>query len=700
MVDLRKFLLSLILMVGLFFVFGEINKSYAATTANPKTLEKNLNDAISKKNWNNSAIYSKNLAVYYDERKEYQKAIKYYEMSAEYWSKAGHPSWGIQNLIRADHISTNVELYTETPIKLNKKLEKNEPASGMYLGLFLAGHLENGNPYKVKGVYGRNHALYLTYTKYGVKYKDTDSYFPVKFAREAKENGAGIQIGYEPLQGLDKVKDDEVLRQFAREAKASGVPVFLRFAGEMNGEWVPWHTTPEEYIKKFRLVHDVMEEEAPNVSMVWSPNFLPRHNIDAYYPGDKYVDWVGISLYTIPFSQGKEVPGGNPIDYLRPIYETYSHKPMMVSEGAVSHYSFQLKKDFSNWAVGQLGNMYGFMPRMFPQLKAMSYFNLDKSTTSYDNSNNNYDLGDSVQVLNSYKSLIQNDYFIDRLVLDEPKDTVKTQFVKYNNLVEAAGKTDVFTYVKLPLGQQPYYVAIYQGKTKLAESYKQPWDMKIDFSKVDSKKPLTIIAFDKNFKRLATKEVSSKFKKVSQLGSFTDVKEGYWAFKDVENALATGIVKGYEDGSFRPNNKITVAEFITMLGKKFGLTEQFVKEGYPNGALNLMKQNNYPYSNSPSKQLTRLEVAEIIVGTQGFHYVGDDAIKYLLLNEMSKGRDPKNISVKGYDGISSLTRAEAIKFIENIYSVAGSKELQVRPTEKSDTEALNNAYNEKFKDSN
>ena len=43
----------------------------------------------------------------------------------------------------------------------------------------------------------------------------------------------------------------------------------------MNGEWVPWYGDPEKYKEKFRLVHDIMEQEAPNVAMVWSPNFFP-----------------------------------------------------------------------------------------------------------------------------------------------------------------------------------------------------------------------------------------------------------------------------------------------------------------------------------------------------------------------------------------------------------------------------------------
>lgn len=476
-----------------------------------ETMEKALKESILSENWANAAIYSKQLAVYYDEKGEYEKAAHHYEENAKYWAKEGHADWGIRNTIRADHIRTEVSLYVEQPLALKGSLAKFEPSSGTYLGMYVAGKREKTNPDRVKETYGKNHALYLTYAHWRKGYSDTNSYFPLSFAEKAKRNGSGIQVAWEPSNGLDDVLDDEYVRRFAREAKRAGIPIFLRFAGEMNGEWVPWADKPEKYREKFRLIHDILEEEAPNVAMVWSPNFLPRHNIDPYYPGDPYVDWVGMSLYTIPFSQGKEVLGGNPIDYLKPIYEKYSHKPIMISEGAISHYSYQQNKDYSQWAAYQIGNMYGFMPRMFPKIKAITYFNLDKKTTNYDNQNNNYDLGDSSLVDESYKRMIGNPYFIDHLALNKKQDTGKMEYVPVEKVKEIKGIHNAFVYVKLALGKQPYYVAVYQGNKKLGESYQQPWNMKIDFRQADSKKPLTLIAFDQDFKRLATKNTQISF---------------------------------------------------------------------------------------------------------------------------------------------------------------------------------------------
>lgn len=43
---------------------------------------------------------------------------------------------------------------------------------------------------------------------------------------------------------------------------------------------------------------------------------------------------------------------------------------------------------------------------------------------------------------------------------------------------------------------------------------------------------------------------------------YTDVDESYWGFKEISYLSEFGILSGYSDGTFRPNNKITRAEFV------------------------------------------------------------------------------------------------------------------------------------------
>ena len=53
---------------------------------------------------------------------------------------------------------------------------------------------------------------------------------------------------------------------------------------------------------------------------------------------------------------------------------------------------------------------------------------------------------------------------------------------------------------------------------------------------------------------------------------FTDIR-GHWAEKNIVDFVSKGYVSGYNDGTFRPNNKITRAEFVKILNKVFELTK-------------------------------------------------------------------------------------------------------------------------------
>ena len=50
---------------------------------------------------------------------------------------------------------------------------------------------------------------------------------------------------------------------------------------------------------------------------------------------------------------------------------------------------------------------------------------------------------------------------------------------------------------------------------------------------------------------------------------------GHWAAAEIERAISSGYVKGYPDGTFRPDDGVTRAEFVAMLDDRisgFGRT--------------------------------------------------------------------------------------------------------------------------------
>ncbi|MGB3787297.1 MAG: S-layer homology domain-containing protein [Phormidesmis sp.] len=56
---------------------------------------------------------------------------------------------------------------------------------------------------------------------------------------------------------------------------------------------------------------------------------------------------------------------------------------------------------------------------------------------------------------------------------------------------------------------------------------------------------------------------------VKQSNSFSDVRDNYWAQPFVDALATNSYISGYSDGSFRPNQLLTRAEFAAMLSKAF-----------------------------------------------------------------------------------------------------------------------------------
>ena len=112
------------------------------------------------------------------------------------------------------------------------------------------------------------------------------------------------------LQSIVDGVHDDYLYRWADELAAWGKLVYLRFAHEPNGTWYPWSVaggTPSEvYVAAWRHVHDLFAtKQLRNVKWVWSPNvsFPGSSPTGATYPGDEYVDVVGIDGYNWGASQ-------------------------------------------------------------------------------------------------------------------------------------------------------------------------------------------------------------------------------------------------------------------------------------------------------------------------------------------------------------------------------------------------------------
>lgn len=125
-------------------------------------------------------------------------------------------------------------------------------------------------------------------------------------------------VGQPTLAGIADGDWDEYFTRWATAAKEFGHPIALRFAQEMNGNWYSWSdgrfgNAPGDYVRAWTHLHDLMEGlGAHNLIWVWSVNRidnLPDKTIARVYPGDDYVDWIGVSGYL------RNVPDGVTPDF-------------------------------------------------------------------------------------------------------------------------------------------------------------------------------------------------------------------------------------------------------------------------------------------------------------------------------------------------------------------------------------------------
>ncbi|RXT06493.1 S-layer homology domain-containing protein [Ammoniphilus sp. CFH 90114] len=163
--------------------------------------------------------------------------------------------------------------------------------------------------------------------------------------------------------------------------------------------------------------------------------------------------------------------------------------------------------------------------------------------------------------------------------------------------------------------------------------------------------------------------------------AFTDTMD-HWAKETIDWAVREDIVKGFPDGTFRPNQTLREREFITMLFRTMKDSplldwSAIERKPWPMGYLIQATELGYPgyvLSNYPNRR----QVAEFLAASQGVHYQGDQAVQYLLTINLAHGKQAGVRNLESFRGDDTLTRAEAVQFLKNAKE-KGLKELQQRP---------------------
>jgi mannan endo-1,4-beta-mannosidase len=212
-----------------------------------------------------------------------------------------------------------------------------------YLGVY-----EPGAPDSYSGVeqfahaVGRQPNLVSYYSGWGEKFQKS-------FAETAASHGATTIVQIDPTSiSLAKIaagKYDSYLIPFADNVAAFKHSVVISFGHEMNGFWETWGYTrvpAPTFVAAWRHIVDVFRQQgAHNVTWLWQVNSSSSQTgpVRDWWPGSKYVNWVGVSGYYY-------VPSNTFSNVFTPVITSirdFTQDPLLIAETAVGPQAGQVR---------------------------------------------------------------------------------------------------------------------------------------------------------------------------------------------------------------------------------------------------------------------------------------------------------------------------------------------------------------------
>lgn len=191
---------------------------------------------------------------------------------------------------------------------------------------------------------------------------------------------ATMMVSWDPstiaLTDITSGSQDSALASRVSEAKSwPGTPFFIRFGHEMNLN--TFSGTPAEFVAAWRYVVNYFRSHGvTNGSWIWSPNVWAngRFPFEAFYPGDDYVDWVGLDGYNYS-TGGTHQDAWETLDQVfTPSYnllKALTNRPMMFAETASTEAGAPNGTSKADWITT------GFLttvPTKFPLIKVVMWW--------------------------------------------------------------------------------------------------------------------------------------------------------------------------------------------------------------------------------------------------------------------------------------------------------------------------------------
>jgi mannan endo-1,4-beta-mannosidase len=218
------------------------------------------------------------------------------------------------------------------------------PILGSYLGVYEPGSPPSYQPIaEFATAVGRQPNLDETFSGWAAP-------FDTGFADTLHRHGVIPLVQIDPtdasIAGIAAGDYDDYLRTYADAVADYRHPVVIGFGQEMNAGWYPWgngHVAPGTFVAAWKHIVQIFRSEgADNVQWLWTiqadePGTGP---IGEWWPGPKYVSWVGIDGFYYRPSDNFSNVFGLTIQQVRAL----TNKPVLLAETAVGPAAGQIEK--------------------------------------------------------------------------------------------------------------------------------------------------------------------------------------------------------------------------------------------------------------------------------------------------------------------------------------------------------------------
>lgn len=416
------------------------------------------------------------IADAYDRRGDFPTAGYYYSQYIPYGELMGWTDGVKIAKAKAEQYAPSVQAYTKAVQPQKYFGSRNEPELGVLYG-------------QVSEESQANESMILLYIDYGNMPNDWDYHI----LNQARERNQAVEVAWN-IQGQgsalwDIPNQSAYVSSFMSELnKYSDVPMYLRIGAEMN-IWGD-KPDPEAFQQAFRFLADAAHNQTKHVATVWSVSHASEWNtnMEDFYPGDAYVDWVGISAYLIRHFQGQEWPidqrfnevcfnagdAADPIMVVKEAIEKFGdRKPIMLAECGSAHTTVSMGMDNTDWAVNHLRRMYWFVPMAYPQVKLIAYFNTYVAPET-----NDYALKHNTALENTYESLVRAPHFIQNQYAAKASQTYQPLT---DGMVLVQKQTPLYAYPHVYGDDNPVVRYILDGNT-VAEVSQVPYLLDYNFA--------------------------------------------------------------------------------------------------------------------------------------------------------------------------------------------------------------------------